>query len=95
MGHPNVTGDLLFPCPISNLIPSLPTHYTDPVFLNYYNENGELVYSSGRKASVESIEADNNAHIEYYNLHGVKITNPQGGIFIKKQGDKVSKVIVK
>ena len=85
MGHPDVTGDLLFPQPASNIIPSLPTIYTDPVFLNYYNENGELVYSSGRKASVESIEVDNNAHIEYYNLHGVKITNPQGGIFIKSE----------
>ena len=95
MGHPDVTGDLLFPQPLSNIIPSLPTIYTDPVFLNYYNEKGELVYSSGRKASVESIEADLNTPIEYYNLQGIKVANPQGGIFIKLQGNKATKELIK
>ncbi len=96
MGHPDVTGDLLFPQPVSNVIPSLPTRYTDPVFLNYYNEKGELVYSSGRIAGVESIEIETiNAPIEYYNLQGVKVTNPSNGIFIKVQGNKASRVYIK
>lgn len=38
MGHPDVTGEHLFPQPASNIIPLLPTIYTAPVFLNYYNE---------------------------------------------------------
>ena len=66
-----------------------------PVFKAYKNAEGKTIYTTGDVASVESIEADNNAPIEYYNLHGVKITTPQGGIFIKKQGNNVSKVIVK
>ena len=97
MGHPDVTGDLLFPCPISNLIPSLPTHYTDPVFLNYYNENGELVYSSGRKASVESIGVDNDAtEVARYDIYGRLLTNPTKGINIIKMSDgSTRKVFVK
>lgn len=39
--------------------------------------------------------ADNNAPVEYYNLNGVRVNNPSNGIFIRKQGSKVSKVIVK
>ena len=96
MGHIYIPGDLLFPKPFSNVVPAFPTRYTDPVFLNYYNEKGELVYSSGRKANVENIEVeDNNAPILFYNLQGVKVTNPSNGVYIKVQGKKATKVFVK
>ena len=42
---------------------------------------------------VETIGADN-APVEYYNLQGVKVENPENGIFIKKQGNKAVKVIL-
>ena len=42
---------------------------------------------------VETIGADN-APLEYYNLQGVKVENPENGIFIKKQGNKAVKVIL-
>lgn len=32
--------------------------------------------------------------VEYYNLQGVKVANPVGGIFIKKQGAKTTKVVL-
>ena len=44
---------------------------------------------------VEEVEFNDNAPIEYYNLQGMKVTNPSVGIFIKVQGDKVTKVSVK
>lgn len=50
---------------------------------------------------IEAIGADGfdvldaDAPVEYYNLQGVKVVNPQGGIFIRKQGTKVSKVVVR
>lgn len=88
MGHPDVTGDLLFPQPASTIIPLLPTIYTDPIFLNYYNEKGELVYSSGCKASVESIEVDNNAvEVVRYDIHGRLLTESTKGINIIKMND--------
>lgn len=37
----------------------------------------------------------NNAPVEYYNLQGVRVVNPENGIFIRRQGKNVSKVIVK
>lgn len=43
--------------------------------------------------AIESVEAAGVA-AEYYNLQGVKVANPENGIFIKKQGNKVSKVIL-
>ncbi len=46
---------------------------------------------TGAIAGVE-VEA---AEVEYFNLQGVRVDNPQNGIFIRRQGAKVSKVIVK
>jgi hypothetical protein len=34
------------------------------------------------------------AEVEYYNLHGVKVENPEKGIYIMKQGGKTSKVVL-
>ena len=46
------------------------------------------------KAGVENVEIDNNAPVEYYNLQGVKVANPENGIFIKVQGSKATKVVL-
>ena len=48
------------------------------------------------EAGIEGVEIDsNNAPAVYYNLQGVKVANPENGVFIKVQGGKVSKVLVK
>lgn len=44
---------------------------------------------------VNEIAADENAPIEYYNLQGVRIANPESGLYIVKQGNKVTKKIIK
>lgn len=36
--------------------------------------------------------ADENAPVEYYNLQGVRVSNPSNGIFIRRQGSKVEKI---
>ena len=43
--------------------------------------------------AIEVIEAEN-APVEYYNLQGVKVANPEKGLFIKKQGNKATKVVL-
>lgn len=50
-----------------------------------------------RSSDVDSLNvaADDDAPVEYYNLQGVCVTNPSGGIFIRRQGDSVTKVYVK
>ena len=42
---------------------------------------------------IEEIEAGTNA-VEYYNLQGIKVENPEKGVFIKKQGSRTSKVVL-
>ena len=44
--------------------------------------------------AIEEVGTDVNAPVEYYNLQGVKVTNPENGIFIKKQGAKAVKVVL-
>ena len=49
-------------------------------------------------SSVANVAVDNNidAPAEYYDLQGVKISNPQSGkLYIKRQGSTVSKLIVR
>ena len=53
-----------------------------------------LVDQSGTLTGVEGIsaEADADAPVEFYDLQGRMVANPQGGIFIRRQGNKVTKV---
>ena len=44
-------------------------------------------------AAISEINADENAPVEYFNLQGVRVNNPEGGLFIMRQGSKVAKVI--
>ncbi len=44
--------------------------------------------------AIETVEVDANAPVEYYNLQGVKVANPESGLFIKKQGSKTTKVVL-
>lgn len=44
--------------------------------------------------SVDSIEVADEA-VEYFNLQGVRVANPENGLYIRRQGSKVSKVLVK
>ena len=44
--------------------------------------------------AVEGIEIEEGEAV-YYNLQGVKVANPENGVFIKVQGNKASKVLVK
>ncbi|MDE6099160.1 MAG: hypothetical protein K2G24_09755 [Muribaculaceae bacterium] len=38
--------------------------------------------------------ADENAPVEYFNLQGVRVQNPENGLYIRRQGKNVTKVIL-
>lgn len=61
------------------------------------NVNGETkkatFYVDHESASVAGINADSNAPVQYFDLQGRSITEPSNGIFIKRQGNKVTKVV--
>lgn len=56
--------------------------------------NTTLTVKEGDNTGIQTIVAEN-APVVYYNLSGVQVANPQNGLFIKKQGSTVSKVLVK
>lgn len=51
--------------------------------------------TSGGVENVNAAVAESDAPLEYYNLQGVRVDNPQPGIYIRRQGSKVSKVLLK
>ena len=48
----------------------------------------------GPTVAISSIDADN-AQAVYYNLQGVRVNNPENGVFIVKKGDKTYKVVIR
>lgn len=68
-------------------------------YVNQYYGNNVLpkLYKLDSDSSVEILDSsveDSNAPVEYFNLQGVKVTNPSGGVFIRRQGSKSSKVLI-
>ena len=53
-----------------------------------------LLLTEDIATSVELVGSDNNAPVEYYNMQGVKVENPTNGVYIKKQGERTSKVVL-
>ena len=82
--------------PAGNLVAA--GHYLG-VFTIPTDKNSHLTMSKtiiGKTSSLDGVENDDDfASVEYYNLQGMKVTNPHGGIFIKKQGKKAEKVLIR
>lgn len=65
---------------------------------NYFGIPGvkDTEYISGLSTTgIADIVADENAPVEYFNLQGIRVDNPENGLYIRRQGNKVTKVIVK
>ncbi len=60
---------------------------------NHYNVDKVGGISGVENIITEDIETEDML-IEYYNLYGIKIENPQHGIYIRKCGNKVEKVVL-
>ncbi len=50
---------------------------------------------TGGVEDVTTSNTNSDAPVEYFNLHGVKITNPGTGIYIRRQGAEVEKVAIR
>lgn len=57
---------------------------------------GAYQYGAEPDAGVADIvvEDDSNAPVEYYNLQGIRVANPENGLYIRRQGNKTTKVIL-
>jgi hypothetical protein len=54
-----------------------------------------IAYTATGTDGIANVAADNNADAEYFNLQGVRVANPTNGLFIRRQGNNVQKVLVK
>jgi len=70
-----------------NVLWKMDAETTLPIMVEF---NGQLVASG-----VADIIVDENAPVEYYNLNGIRVANPENGVYIRRQGNKVTKVLVK
>ena len=89
----------------------LPTTYAEQEWLvpataaatndvQIYNTNGCHIYfitvtGDSSSSAISNVAVDENAPVEYYNLQGVRVENPANGLYIKRQGSSVSKVIIR
>lgn len=60
-----------------------------------YIDQVYVYYTGTVPTGVAEIATDENAPVEYYNLQGLRVANPSNGLYIVKQGNKVSKRIIK
>lgn len=58
-------------------------------------KDGPQAIANGLGTSAITTITSDEATPEYYNLQGMKVSNPSQGLYIKKTGDKISKVILK
>ncbi len=79
-----------------NIIPlESESPWVNPTFtLNIHDDLTADFTVTVDNAGVEGIEADENVPAVYYNLQGIRVENPENGLFIKKAGSKVEKVFV-
>ena len=60
-----------------------------------FSLTNKVLTVTGEASGLDTINKESNAVVEYYNLQGVKVANPEKGIIIKKQGDSISKVMIR
>ncbi|MCH5326496.1 MAG: hypothetical protein J1E29_04745 [Duncaniella sp.] len=63
-------------------------------FIELYPGEGTGVMPEDPNASLTQIATEADAPAVYYNLQGVRVENPANGLYIRKQGNTVTKVIL-
>ena len=73
--------------------------YTEGVDMNHVQGatrlTSLLLMVSDAVGAVSAIEAGSDKPVEMFNLHGMPVANPGPGIYIRRQGSRTSKVIVR
>lgn len=55
----------------------------------------EVVASEPTQTGIENVSASESSDAVFYNMQGVRVDNPSAGMYIRRQGSTVSKVMVK
>lgn len=64
-------------------------------FISVFNTTVQVapVKFEKRSTAIDAIEAETNAPAEYYNLQGVRVSGDEPGIYVVRQGGKVTKIV--
>lgn len=73
--------------------------YTSVIgIIDVYNDNNQICVTeltADPSGSLDDITVDNDAPVEYFNLQGIRVAEPAPGIYIRRQGTAVSKIIIR
>ncbi len=96
-------GVLYFPCDMSEADKEN-SDYFSPLYFALTKDNSFNIFfdqpilkmdDSAIRDIVNDAAVDANAPVEYFNLQGIRVANPENGLYIRRQGRTVSKVLVK
>lgn len=63
---------------------------------DFANNTGELTISINNPSGIEDVEISNEAPVEFYNLQGVRVDGElTPGLYIRRQGNSASKVLIR
>lgn len=51
--------------------------------------------NDGISTGIADVELDNNGEVEYFNLQGVRVAEPVNGLYLRRSGNRVEKVVVR
>lgn len=54
-----------------------------------------VAIDNAKADGIGSVAADSDGTVEYYNLQGVRVDNPSGGVYIRRQGNVVTKTLIR
>lgn len=83
----------------SSLDPETISHTAKSSLVGTYDaefdaNTGKLTLTGDKSSTgVEELISDDYAPVEYYNLQGVKVENPSNGVYVRRQGNKVTKIV--
>lgn len=81
--------------PVSRFIKITPASVSGTVYLNAFRISDATGNFGEDFSGITDIIADDNAPVEYFNLQGIRVDNPTSGLYIRRQGNRVEKILVK
>ncbi len=63
-----------------------------------FNNSSQIALNSytftpSGESALEMVAAEENAPVEYFNLQGIRVADPDNGVYLRRQGNNVSKVV--
>ncbi len=59
-----------------------------------FSKASKLTLPEGFNSGVENVDVNTNDKVEYFNLQGIRVENPAHGLYIRRAGKKVEKIIL-